>query len=124
MQTLHGHYFWTDYVTDTIESFETFNCTNNNLINRTGDLDPPKGALNDVTSFGDDGWGEVYIADRGGQIWRIVPELDVMEVSAPGVPSNRQVLHDATNLCARPAVWVYINNEEEPTCVVARFRPC
>jgi hypothetical protein len=44
------------------------------LQNHTADLDPPGSlAINNVSSFGEDTRGELYIADYDGEIFKIVP---------------------------------------------------
>ena len=58
-----------------IWSFELVGGVVTNFINRTTELDPPGVAtLNQITSFGADALGEVYIIDQGGQIYKILPD--------------------------------------------------
>jgi hypothetical protein len=40
--------------------------------------------ITQITSFGEDNQGNVYIVDRGGEIFKIVPTLAIMELSPPG----------------------------------------
>jgi hypothetical protein len=52
---------------------------------RTAELAPGGGlAVNQITSFGEDGRGEVYVMDRGGEVFKIVPILPNLQVSGPG----------------------------------------
>ncbi len=39
------------------------------------ELDPPGFSISSITSFGTDAYGEIYIVDRGGEVFRIVPEF-------------------------------------------------
>ncbi|MEO0652084.1 MAG: PQQ-dependent sugar dehydrogenase [Planctomycetota bacterium] len=73
--SLQGTYFWTDVCDPTIESFEFDGVAIFNQIDRTAELDPPgPDTLTSVVSFGEDGFGELYIVEQGGDIWKIVPD--------------------------------------------------
>jgi hypothetical protein len=86
MSDLHGSYIYTDFCSDNIRTFRT-NGTCSMLvpeINRTTDLDPPGAtSITAIGSFGEDSRGEIYICDRGGEVFKVLPELDIMELSAP-----------------------------------------
>jgi glucose/arabinose dehydrogenase len=70
-----GTYFHADYCAGTIWSFELVGGVVTNLVNRTMELDPPGAAvINQITSFGEDALGEIYIVDQGGQIYKILPD--------------------------------------------------
>jgi hypothetical protein len=85
MTDLHGTYFYADYCSDIIRTFTTDGtCTHSAEpdLERAGDLAPGGGlSVTQITSFGEDARGELYIADRGGEIFKILPELSIMEVS-------------------------------------------
>ncbi len=77
--TLDGTYFFADYVFQRLWSF-TYD--GNNVLNfttRTGELSPSsKGfTINQISSFGEDAKGELYIVDQGfgttGQVFKIIP---------------------------------------------------
>jgi cysteine-rich repeat protein len=72
---LHGAYFFADFCTGRIETFEVVGGVSVNHQNRTADLDPP-GPLkvNSISSFGEDARGELYIIDRTGEIFRVEPD--------------------------------------------------
>ena len=38
-------------------------------------MDPPTFNINQITSFGEDAFGELYIIDRGGELFKIVPDV-------------------------------------------------
>jgi glucose/arabinose dehydrogenase len=82
MSDLHGTYFYADHGSDFIRTFRTDGfCAVGTQIDRTVDLDPGAGTINSITSFGEDNAGELYVIDRGGQIYKILPVLSIMEVS-------------------------------------------
>lgn len=75
MPDLRGRYFYSDFYTAFVRSFMGVSGGNaQNRRNHTADVDPPGAlAINNVSSFGEDGRGELYIVDYDGEIFRIVP---------------------------------------------------
>ena len=73
---IHGHYFFADYCSDNIWSFEWDGdaVLPAEVTNRTSQFSPPAGTIDNIVAFGEDGFGEMYIVDRGGEIYRVVPE--------------------------------------------------
>ncbi len=95
---IFGHYFFTDFVSARIWSFRVEDGQLANFTTWTTDLNPPDigGSINQISSFGQDEKGNLYIVDRGsgnasnqGQIFRIVPET-------PSTPDGNGpvVMHD------------------------------
>ncbi len=73
---LFGTYFYADYCSNNIYSFDYAGGTLNNGANRTSELAPGGGlSINAITSFGVDGDGEILIVDQGGEIFRVVPSV-------------------------------------------------
>jgi glucose/arabinose dehydrogenase len=73
-----GHYLFTDYGTPTLWSLKYSPGTGiTNLVNRTIELDPPGTAsIVSVSSFAEDGRGEMYIIDQsGGKLLKVVAAL-------------------------------------------------
>jgi glucose/arabinose dehydrogenase len=71
-----GKYFFADYCSDQIWTLCVVNGASTEVTNRTADLAPGGGlVLDDITSFGEDAFGELYITDRDGEIWKILPDL-------------------------------------------------
>jgi hypothetical protein len=68
---LQGTYFFADYCSNQIWSLRYDGAVVTELTNRTADLDPPSFAINSITSFGEDANGELYICDRGGEVFKI-----------------------------------------------------
>ncbi|MBI5362516.1 MAG: PQQ-dependent sugar dehydrogenase [Planctomycetes bacterium] len=70
---LVGTYFYADYSTNRIWSFRyTVGGGLTNFTDRTTQLDPAGApTITQVTTFGQDNAGEVYIVEQGGEIWRI-----------------------------------------------------
>jgi hypothetical protein len=72
---LQGTYFLADVCSDQIWSFEYDGVTKTNFMDRTAQLDPPGTAsISRVVSFGEDRYGEIYIVELNGEIWKIVPD--------------------------------------------------
>ena len=77
---LDGEYFYADYA---FQNIWTVNDPDNpNPVVRDGEISPSiEGvAVNQVSSFGEDARGEIYIVDQGsgstGQIFKIIPAFD------------------------------------------------
>ncbi len=96
-----GHYFFADFVSARIWSFRVENGVRVDFGERTANLNPPDagGSINQISSFGQDQQGNIYIVDRGsggssnqGQIFRIDPET-------PSVPDGDgpAIMHDGMN---------------------------
>jgi glucose/arabinose dehydrogenase len=69
---LQGTYFFADFCSDEIWSLEYVGGVVNNFLDRTQELTPPIGFINSIASFGEDGAGELYIVDLGGEIYKII----------------------------------------------------
>jgi hypothetical protein len=65
--TIQGTYFYADFCAGFVRSFRL---NNGSAIDRT---EWPLLASSFITSFGQDGLGELYITSRGGNLFRIVP---------------------------------------------------
>lgn len=71
---LNGAYFYADYVTSNIWSLEYNGTSVQNVTRREDELDPAVGTLSQISTFGQDPDGELYIGTLNGQIFQIVPE--------------------------------------------------
>jgi len=73
---IYGHYFFADYCKNTIWSFvwDGDAVSGDEITDRTSQFTPDLGAIEQVVAFGEDGFGELYIVDLGGEIYRVVPE--------------------------------------------------
>jgi hypothetical protein len=73
---IYGHYFFADYCSDNIWSFEWDGdaVMSSEVTNRTSQFFPPAGTIDKIVAFGEDGFGEMYIVDLGGEVYRVVPE--------------------------------------------------
>lgn len=75
---LQGTYFYADVCSNQIWSLRYDGSTVTEFQQRTSELDPPTGGnINTIVSFGEDRYGELYIVELGGQIWKIVPDATV-----------------------------------------------
>lgn len=86
---LEGTYFFADYCANTIWSFEYVGGVVTNFTNRTTELDPP-GILSigSITSFGEDAYGEIYIVDQGGEVFKILPAAGIVDGNGNGVADS------------------------------------
>ena len=73
---IYGHYFFADYCLDKIWSFEWDGdaVLSEEITDRPSDFSPPVGTIDDIVAFGEGGFGEMYIVDRGGEVYQVVPE--------------------------------------------------
>jgi glucose/arabinose dehydrogenase len=85
MPDLRGTYFYADYCAAFVRSFRTdASCAAGPDLSRTADLAPSGASIDLVTSFGEDAQGELYLVDRNGEVFKVLPTLAIMEVSGPG----------------------------------------
>jgi hypothetical protein len=87
---IHGLYFFADFCTAQLWSLEWDGAGGvvGDVVNRTAELAPGGGlSIDQVVGFGEDGQGELYIVDIGGEIFQLVPE--------PG----RGLLHACALIC-------------------------
>ncbi len=87
---LAGTYVFADYCANTIWSLRYDGQTVSEFTDRTAELAPGGGlSIQSVAGFGEDGFGEMYIVDRGttttGEVYKILPDLS----SGGDPPSSR-----------------------------------
>ncbi len=70
---MDGTYFFADYCSNTIWSFKYDGVTKTEFTNRTTELVPNIGSITSITSFGEDAYGEIYICDQNGEVFKIIP---------------------------------------------------
>jgi hypothetical protein len=77
MPELQGTYFFADYNQDWIRTFRADSGIVSDLRNRTAQLntDLVGDTLDEITGFGADGRGELYIIDQDTKLFRIVPAV-------------------------------------------------
>jgi hypothetical protein len=73
---IYGHYFFADYCSDSIWSFEWDGdaVLSSEVTDRTSQFFPPAGTIDKIVAFGEGGFGEMYIVDLGGEVYQVVPE--------------------------------------------------
>ncbi len=86
---LQGTYFFADYCSDNIWSFRYDGANLTEFTNRTAELAPNgSGSFQGIASFGEDAFGELYIADRGlDAVYKIVP-VDTIDCNSNGRIDN------------------------------------
>lgn len=89
---LQGTYFFSDYVNANIWTFRYNAATNakTEFQNRNSTLGTSVegGVVNQYASFGEDANGELYIADHGGQIYKIIPASGDGPCAPPPAPGD------------------------------------
>jgi glucose/arabinose dehydrogenase len=83
---LDGTYFFSDYCSARIFSLQYDGAAISNFAERTAQLDPP-GSLTiaSVSGFGRDAFGEIYICDLGGEVFKILPANSPPDCNANGL---------------------------------------
>jgi glucose/arabinose dehydrogenase len=93
MPDLQGTYFYSDYCSARIWTFGWNGTSITNFTERTSELAPGGGlAINTVTSFGEDAYGEIYIVDQGGEIFKIVPQTNPPDCNGNGIADVCDIL--------------------------------
>lgn len=94
---LRGSYFFADYCSETIWTIRVVGgAITEGPVDRTADLAPGGGlTIDQITSFGEDARGELYICDQGGEVFRIVPET-ISGVGALGPAPGALLLGNAS----------------------------
>jgi glucose/arabinose dehydrogenase len=89
---LQGTYFFADYVNANIWTFRYNAATNtkSEFQNRNSTLGTSAegGVVNQYATFGEDANGELYIADHGGQIYKIIPASGDGPCTPPPAPGD------------------------------------
>jgi cysteine-rich repeat protein len=72
MPDVRGRYFYSDFCSAWIRSITVTGGVASGVTDHTSDLESTGVSIDLVTSFGEDARGEIYICDRGGEVFRIV----------------------------------------------------
>lgn len=73
---LSGTYFYADFCSGRIASFRYDGGLITDELDRTLELTPPTGPINNIASFGEDAEGELYIISLSGGVYKIVSAGD------------------------------------------------
>ena len=86
---LHGTYFFSDFCGAFVRTFEIVGGIAQDLVDRTADVAPGGGlSIDSVSSFGEDARGELYIADQGGEIFKLIPAVPTATPSVTPTPTD------------------------------------
>jgi glucose/arabinose dehydrogenase len=86
---LQGQYFFADFIDDKVFTLR-FDGTSWVATERTAQLSPDIGAINNPSSFGQDGEGNLYLVDFDGDVFRLTPNGSVSDpdVNLQGLGGN------------------------------------
>ena len=73
-EALQGQYFFADFVDNKVFTLR-FNGTTWTATERTSQIVPDFGPVNSPASFGEDGLGNLYLVDFGGDIFKLTPNV-------------------------------------------------
>jgi hypothetical protein len=97
---LQGTYFFADYCSSAIWSFRYVNGQVTQLTTRTIELEPAGAPTIDVvSSFGEDGAGELYIVDHSGEIYRIDPAGGSVDCNGNGLADACDIQNGTESDC-------------------------
>lgn len=85
---LQGTYFFADFCSPHIWSLRYENGQVTQLMDRYSELEPPQDSIQSVAAFGEDAYGEIYVCDLGGQVFKIVPAAAPPDADGDGVPDS------------------------------------
>lgn len=89
---MRGTYFFADFCSATLWTFTYDGSQVTDFTDRTNELAPDNGqSISQITSFGHDAQGELYICDLGGEVFKIVPRCAV-DLDGSGVVDTQDVL--------------------------------
>jgi glucose/arabinose dehydrogenase len=76
IREIQGEYFFADYCSNSIWSFRWDGdpVLESEVVDRTDELSPVEGSIENIVAFGEDGFGEMYIVDGTGEVYRVLPE--------------------------------------------------
>ena len=74
IRDLRGTYFFADYGSSRVWSLRMVDGSVTEFENRSIELQPRGGPITYITSFGEDGAGELYLVSHDGGIFKIVPD--------------------------------------------------
>ncbi|MCH2134257.1 MAG: PQQ-dependent sugar dehydrogenase [Phycisphaerales bacterium] len=76
--SLSGTYFFADYCSNNIWTFRYTQAGGvTEYTDRTSELTPNAGAIGAISSFGEDYYGELYICDLNGEVFKLIPDSPV-----------------------------------------------
>jgi hypothetical protein len=83
---LWGTYFFADFSTSRIWSFRYEDGQKMEFTNRTAELRPGSGqSISSISSFGEDGTGNLYIVDYGGEIYKLLAVPGAADPDSNGI---------------------------------------
>ncbi len=89
---LQGSYFFGDFCSGKVWTLLTDGFSSFSLLDRTAELAGPGGSVPTVTSFGEDGHGEILLVTFGGELRRVIP------AGAVGTTPNAQAKFERVSI--------------------------
>lgn len=86
---LQGRYLFTDFCSNQVYSLKVVGGVATACQDHTAALNPPGPAtLDSIACFGEDAWGEIYICDLNGELYKIVPDVPPADADGDGWPDD------------------------------------
>jgi hypothetical protein len=114
MPAMVGKYFYGDYCSGVVKSIQVVDGVATSPQDWTSQIDPTNALDFGLTSFGEDAQGELYITDRSGDILKLVPPLNTLEVSGQGAGT--------TFLLDKTGAWTWENLSASAEVPVSFYR--
>jgi hypothetical protein len=115
MPAFRGKYFYGDYCDAWVKSLVVQNGIATTFQDWTTQVDPQGLLNNELTSFGNDARGEIYMTSRNGSVLRLSPPFTDLEVAGDGVAVADQFLLGRT-------AWTWQNLARDSWHPVAQYR--
>ena len=113
---LRGAYFFADYMTAQIWSCRRAGSGITQLVDRTVELTPSVGLIVGPTAFGEDGYGELYVCDFSGGVFKIVPTVPTLVgvvpygAGTPGCSGAHTLTADRSPVVGNPSFALLVAN--------------
>jgi glucose/arabinose dehydrogenase len=114
---LRGSYFFADYMSDKVWTLRHNGTSLTQLVDRTAELVPPLPyAITAVMSFGEDAYGELYVCNLTGEVFKVVPVTPTVTglmpfgTGTPGCLGAQALTADCSPVVGNPSFEIECSN--------------